>query len=396
MVLKPSLPLCGHRQVLTTLPQFPYLQNKNNYTYLPHRNLVQHCLASAHLFRLWTKLRSNFEHLHKLKPRVKTASLKQLAKAARRQDPRGKNAVCAAAAFAKSCFVTCEHSRPASSRTTNSPIQDAALTKSQRCRASARSHGPGAATAAYSRRCSPSEGHGSPAVTGGQPGSAAKPVPQACPHAARPLPAASTGARLRCSRRSPATPNRRGVEGRGGGGEGKARSVAARPPFGARAGAGAAGAARRGRSAGAAPAAQPGDPPYPPPPSRPPTGIPPPPPSGLSPGNRLGWEDGGSGRLPGARGVAERGRGGASPPPAAPLPLAPGARGGGSGPRGRRRRRRGAGPGRPLALTCHQQQPPPPSGRASAGRRRAGAGSGGEGWGVSAGAGASRSCRAFR
>lgn len=163
MVLKPSLPLCGHRQVLTTLPQFPYLQNKNNYTYLPHRNLVQHCLASAHLFRLWTKLRSNFEHLHKLKPRVKTASLKQLAKAARQQDPRGKNAVCAASAFAKSCFVTCKHSRPASSRTTNSPIQDTALTKSQHCPASARSHGPGAATASYSRRALPAR------VTASQP-----------------------------------------------------------------------------------------------------------------------------------------------------------------------------------------------------------------------------------
>lgn len=82
--------LCGHRQALTTLPQFPYLQNKNNYTYLPHRNLVQHCLASAHLFKLWTKLRSNFEHLHKLKLRVTTTQLKQPAKAQQQQNPTGE------------------------------------------------------------------------------------------------------------------------------------------------------------------------------------------------------------------------------------------------------------------------------------------------------------------
>lgn len=81
---------CGHRQALTTSLQFHYLQNINNYTYLPQRNLVQHRLASTHLFKPWAKLRSNFEHLHKLKPRVKTTQRQRPAKAQQQQNPRCK------------------------------------------------------------------------------------------------------------------------------------------------------------------------------------------------------------------------------------------------------------------------------------------------------------------
>jgi len=81
---------CGHRQALTTSPQFHYLQNINNYTYLPRRNLIQHCLASTHLFKPRAKLRSNFEHLHKLKLRVKATRRQQRAKAQQQQNPRGK------------------------------------------------------------------------------------------------------------------------------------------------------------------------------------------------------------------------------------------------------------------------------------------------------------------
>lgn len=183
------------------------------------------------------------------------------------------------------------------------------------------------------------------------------------PSTARSLPAASKGARTRCPRGD--------LWQRQTGARGKAHPAAAQPPFGA------ASAARSGRSAGAAPAARPGDSSYPPPPSRPRAGIPPPP-SYLSPGNRLGWEDGGSGRLPGARGWRAAERGDCLSPSSSAIPPHTGRWG--MGVREAARAAAAAGraraPAGPLALTCHQQ-PPPPSSQASMGRRRAGTGEGG-------------------
>lgn len=125
-----------------------------------------------------------------------------------------------------------------------------------------------------------------------------------------------------------------------------------------------------------------------PPPWRPRAGIPPPP-SCRSPGNRLGWEDGGSGRLPGARGVAGGGADGRLLPSGSAIASRTGRRGEGSGPTGRRRRE-GAGPGGPSHSPVTGSRRRPQAGPRRGNDGRAGGGS------VSVGAGASRSCRPLR
>lgn len=354
------------------MPQFPYLQNKNNYTYLPHRNLIQHCLASAHLFKLWTKLHSNSEHLHKLKLRVKN----NLAEAAREgPTTTGAEHLFVWRLLLQVLFSNLRAKLAASSCTTDSPpTQDTALVKSQHCPASARSAGL-ALPAAHSSRALGARATAS--RQGGQPERSVKLVLQACPHPGRPFLGASESARTRCSRRSLATPNRCGgqsslgpclatVRGRG------SRHYSVRPQCGS----GPGGPARRLALSPAtieAPARI----------------LPPTSPPGTASGGKMaapaaspargGWRN---------RGVVSPSAGCAVPPSHPETAGGRGERETGSGRSGHRRRRRGPQEAPHTHLS--------PAAAAALGPGLDGQQTGGHGGCVCAGAGASRSCRACR